>query len=40
MNDKKINEQEIMNAAYKISKEINEICDQKSKKEDETQNER
>ena len=40
MDEKNINEQEIMNEAYKVSKEINEICDKSSKKDLESENER
>ena len=40
MEDKNINEQEIMNEAYKVSEEINEICDKRRKKNDESENER
>ncbi len=32
MNDKNIKEQEIIDEAYRVSKEINEICDKKRKK--------
>lgn len=39
MEDKDIKKQEILEEAYKVSKEINEICD-KSKKEADNENER
>ncbi len=40
MNDKNIKEQEIIDEAYKVSKEINEICDENRKKEAYNENER
>lgn len=33
INDKNVKEQEIIDEAYKVSKEINEICDKNRKKE-------
>ena len=33
MNDKNIKKQEIIDEAYRVSKEINEICDKKKKEE-------
>lgn len=40
MEDKKIREQEIIEKAYKVSEEINEICDKNRKKEIDSENER
>ena len=40
MDDKDIREQEIIDEAYKVSKEINEICDKTKKKELDNENER
>lgn len=40
INDKNVKEQEIINEAYKVSKEINEICDKNRKKELDNENER
>lgn len=34
INDKNVKEQEIIDEAYKVSKEINEICDRSNKRED------
>ena len=40
MEDKDIKKQEIIDKAYKVSKEINEICDKTRKKESNNENER
>ncbi len=40
MEDKDIKKQEIIDEAYKVSKEINEICDKSRKKEANNENER
>ncbi len=40
MNDENAKEQEIIDEAYKVSKEINEICDKTRKKEFGNENER
>ena len=40
MDDKNIKEQEIKDEAYKVSREINEICDKNRKKEMNSENER
>lgn len=40
MNDKDIKEKEIIDEAYKVSKEINEICDKSKKQEVNDENER
>lgn len=40
MDDKERREQEIIDEAYKVSKEINEICDKNRKKEIDSENER
>lgn len=40
MDDKNEKEQQIIDEAYKISKEINEICDKARKKEIDSENER
>lgn len=40
INDKNVKEQEIIDEAYKVSKEINEICDKSRKKELDNENER
>ena len=38
--DDKNEEEEIIDEAYKVSKEINEICDKKTKEEVDNENER
>lgn len=40
MYEKKTKEQEILDEAYKVAKEINEICDKNRKKEVNDENER
>lgn len=40
INDENVKEQEIIEEAYKVSKEINEICDKNRKKEFDNENER
>lgn len=40
MDDKSEKEQKIIDEAYKISKEINEICDKNRKKDVDNENER
>ena len=40
MDDKNVKEQEIIDGAYQVSKEINEICDKTRKKEFDNENER
>lgn len=40
MDDKNVKEQEIIDEAYKVSKEINEICDKTRKKELDNETER
>lgn len=40
INDKNVKEQEVTDEAYKVSKEINEICEKNRKKEIDNENER